>query len=680
MNKKNFAFQIINSFILFIAIFGIFLYVFIEFRYELYFTPFNIPLFVALLFIYVPIEISLIAGGISNLRNKSNKKKRDLNSEKQNLIRIQWILYQICLFCGTTLFIITFGSYFDSIIRDMDEPIFSATVALFLGGIIWLFIFTYETKLSAKNKSIFIGIIRDESDINDDTSGVAVKKNFQEFRLNYRKIILKSKNIGVLLILLFSILNVGSTLFIKQDTCFMYTNYLKESSYDLPTGSHYNSKLDNIILINQTILQALEYAMRNMTRFQQMGGFPIGAKSDGSIFWSDRGASCPLFPDEFSLQGGTSLVASAYLEMYKLEPNPVYLNVALAAADALVAVQDEVNGGFFYDGRRYPDGRGYQPHPRNPQRHAVLDDNTMQSCLSFLIDIYNLTKEQKYLAAINKGFDCLFNIEAPGGGWPQRSNYPSYKYPSYITLNDNCMHDVVFLMLKAYNLFLDEKYLNAAERAGQFLIRVQGNGGSEFQKAWAQQYKDDMPAWARSFEPPAMCSKQTALAIEILMELYIYTKNATYLTPIDPAINWLNGSKINWTEDGTNKEGWARLYELETNKPIYGIREGGEGKEIPYVYSWDEAYKGYDWRDDFGIDKIIENYYKLNNSFNRNITAYLQWKNQPKSLESLESSAFSAYNKLNKDYFWLDEDGNIRDRDFTNNALKIIRYFIRLIE
>ena len=73
------------------------------------------------------------------------------------------------------------------------------------------------------------------------------------------------------------------------------------------------------------------------------------------------------------------------------------------------------------------------------------------------------------------------------------------------------VRDVVLVLLKASEIFPAEtKYLEAATRGCQFLLNVQGNGGSSSQLGWAQQYDDNnQPAWARDFEPPAISSRAT---------------------------------------------------------------------------------------------------------------------------------------------------------------------------
>jgi hypothetical protein len=88
-----------------------------------------------------------------------------------------------------------------------------------------------------------------------------------------------------------------------------------------------------------------------------------------------------------------------------------------------------------------------------------------------------------------------------------------------------------------------------------------------------------------------------------LVNLYLYTKDEKYLEPIPKAIAWLEKSKI-----GDNL--WARLYEVGTNKPIYGDRE--DGNKVYYDYAKISEYerKSYSWQGSFGIEKAITYYEK----------------------------------------------------------------------
>lgn len=465
----------------------------------------------------------------------------------------------------------------------------------------------------------------------------------------------KVQKIGALLLI--ATAGVPSLLsFILFPQCnYYYHTGFSAPAYDVPTGAHYNTKLDDQVLVNQTILHSLEHGLRVITRLQKSGGFPMSAETDGSRFYADRGMDCPLLEGEFTIQGGTPLFGGLFLQMYEIEPNPIYLAVAKDAADALLAIQDDINGGFYYDGQRYADGTGVQPHDKNMRRSAVLDDNVMQSAMSFLLDVYSATNEGKYLTALEKGFECLSNIEKTGGGWPQRSNYPSYCYPSFVTLNDNALKDIIFLMFKANEIFpTDPHYLDAAKRACLFLKRVQGNGGAAYQTGWAQQYDDsNQPAWARAFEPAAICSSQTVSAMECLLELYLVTGNKSWLDPIPKAIEWLElpNTTISWVENSQTVSGYARLYELGTNRPIYGL-EFGKGRNLPYVYDYSQARGGYSWRGFYGVGAFINRYNELVTR-GYDISSFRAYEESFNTLGSALATAKIKYQQQSESAFWL---------------------------
>ncbi|MFX0099110.1 MAG: pectate lyase [Candidatus Hodarchaeota archaeon] len=458
--------------------------------------------------------------------------------------------------------------------------------------------------------------------------------------------------------------------------CSFSTIGFQEPAYALPTGAHINTDLDTLSAGNKTLLDALEEGLWAMTRVQQGGGFSMYVTPDGSKYYGDRIKGCPYGPGEFCMQMSTPYIARVYLRMYQLEPNPVYLQVARDAADALLKVQDNVNGGFYYDGIVNADGTAVQPHPLNIRRAALLDDNVMQSCLEFLIDIYEETNDSRYLAAIQRGFDCIDAMETPIGGWRQRSNYALEAYPSLVTLNDGALRDTFYLYLKAYDFFNDTRYLNAATRAAQFLLDVQGNGGSSLQQGWAQQYTwEGMPEWGRHFEPPGMCSTTTSGAIRVLIEMYLRTNDTKWINTIPDAIAWL--------EDPSSDVGgkYSRIYELQTNRPIYGIKAGGgKGRNPEYSYNIEDAGEGYGWVDYFGVSGAIGWYNYLNVTLGFDVTLGRQYLETPPSNATLLSRALSANGSQISSGFWLDWNGEyIRDYNFYNHTGNLISYLDRQV-
>ena len=118
------------------------------------------------------------------------------------------------------------------------------------------------------------------------------------------------------------------------------------------------------------------------------------------------------------------------------------------------------------------------------------------------------------------------------------------------------------LLLRAWELEKDERFLSAAQKSGDFLLLAQL---PEPHPIWAQQYNLQMePAWARKFEPPAACSRESLGAMQALYELSLATGEKRYRGPLTAALAWFKRSHL----DGDPNR-WARFYELGANKPIY---------------------------------------------------------------------------------------------------------------
>ncbi|MBN1124312.1 MAG: hypothetical protein JXA82_04835 [Sedimentisphaerales bacterium] len=293
---------------------------------------------------------------------------------------------------------------------------------------------------------------------------------------------------------------------------------------------------------------------------------------------------------------GTPSVGQCWLRAYKATGDTYYLDATREVAKALIWGQRTIGG---WDHR--VDVSHLTKNADMPVRrkgHCTFDDNITQGALSFLIDADEVLDEPWLNEGIELGLQFMLQSQFPNGAWPQW--YPLRGgYHDYYTFNDRAINDCIGLMLKAHKIYGREAYLRSACKGGDFIIISQGDAP---QSGWAQQYSHDMkPAWARRFEPAGICSHVTANNIRTLSDLYLYTEDKKYLSPIPSAIEWLNRSNI-----GPNR--WARLYEEGTNRPIYGDREEG-GKVF---YDYDKISKkertSYGWQGEYGIGSSISYY------------------------------------------------------------------------
>lgn len=290
---------------------------------------------------------------------------------------------------------------------------------------------------------------------------------------------------------------------------------------------------------------------------------------------------------------GTPAVGLAMVRAYQATGDRLFLQSAKEAAQCLYWCQMATGGwgsDFDFDPRqakRYHFRRDVDAGDIEPAgRHgdSTLDDNKTQSALHFLLELAHTDacKDDKELRANLKfGFDGLLAAQAPNGGWGQHYKgaadpklpvippaipnpwphvWPNVDYTGFYTLNDNNIKVAIILLLRAYELEKNERYLNAAKKAGDFLLLARL---PEPHPAWAQQYNERMePVWARKFEPPAVCSVESLGALSALHELWLGTGDERYLEPMKPVLAWLEKVRL---PDGR----WARFYELGTNRPLY---------------------------------------------------------------------------------------------------------------
>jgi PelA/Pel-15E family pectate lyase len=329
---------------------------------------------------------------------------------------------------------------------------------------------------------------------------------------------------------------------------------------------------------------------------------------------------------------GTPSVGQSFLRAYEVTKDARYLDAARAAADALARGQLE-SGGWDYVVDFDPAQRGrwkYRFEPgtpaagTTPRNISTYDDDNTQSALRFLLAFADAAKsapdprDARIRDALDYGLRKLMEAQYPIGAWPQRwdgqprdpaawpvkpasypADYPRTQptgsYYTHYTLNDHTQRDAILTLIAAHKRTGRAEYLAAAKRGADFLVLAQM---PEPQPIWAQQYNAAVnPAWARAFEPPGVTSNESAGAMRLLTDLYLEWGDERLVRGFPAAIAWYRRSEI---APGR----WARLYELQTNKPIYGDRDG----KIHYTPEelTEERRTGYSWQGEYGIPATLE--------------------------------------------------------------------------
>lgn len=410
---------------------------------------------------------------------------------------------------------------------------------------------------------------------------------------------------------------------------------------------------------------------------------------------------------------GTPSLGMAFLRAYHATGDARHLDAAKAAADALAVGQLE-SGGWDYlidfDPkaatawyRRSDIGKIAPADAAKRKNISTFDDDTTQSAIRLLLAVADEAKgstdarDVRIREARDYALKKFLEAQRPNGGWPQRwvgnpvtaaeypvqpakypkdypREHPKHNYMGYYTLNDNTHRDCVITLLDAAKRLGKPEYRAAALKGGEFLLLAQL---PEPQPAWSQQYNAQLePYWARAFEPPSVCSNESAGAMRLLVDLYLETGDEKYLEPLPRAIAWFKRSEI---APGT----WARMYELHTNTPIYGDRDGKIKYRIEDLSP--ERQTGYSWKGAYGVPSAIA-YYEEVKAAGRDAYLAKRTKNAENAktekgkanrLKALEPKARAAVAALDDKGRWLENSktgARIRTEIFLRNMETMADY------
>lgn len=245
---------------------------------------------------------------------------------------------------------------------------------------------------------------------------------------------------------------------------------------------------------------------------------------------------------------GTPAVGMSFLAAYRVTGNNDFLKAAEAAADALIKGQNELGG---WEHKIYFD--------RPLGKKVSFDDNQTQSAISFLMALDQETEKPELTTAVEKALKMMFASQLDNGGWPHQ--YPwQGNYHDFATFNDQGINDCIRVMIEADSYYDNPEIRKSLNKVGRFMMISQLPPP---QPGWAQQYNEYLqPAWARTFEPPAVCPSASVHNINSLIDLYEHTGHRQYLEPIPDALKWLKEVQL---PNGK----WGRFLEIGTNKPLY---------------------------------------------------------------------------------------------------------------
>ena len=268
------------------------------------------------------------------------------------------------------------------------------------------------------------------------------------------------------------------------------------------------------------------------------------------------------------------------------------------------------------------------------ERYATIDNKATTTEIIYLARLYNATKDEKYRAAVERGFGYLFEAQYANGGWPQF--YPLAEgYYTHITYNDDAMTNVLKLMRdaakgKAPLGFLTDslrvKAKASLDKGVECILKTQVVQDGK-PTVWCAQYDERTlePANARAYELVSLSGAESDEIVLFLMSLP--HPSQAVKDCITNAVEWFKRSKITGVrlERFTNADGkcdyravpcgqgeeceplWARFYPIDGNRPFFCDRDGVKRYDISEIGY--ERRNGYSWYNSDGTE-VISKYEK----------------------------------------------------------------------
>lgn len=256
--------------------------------------------------------------------------------------------------------------------------------------------------------------------------------------------------------------------------------------------------------------------------------------------------------------------------------------------------------------------------------HTTFDNSTTYTHIEYLAQVYTITHIEKYKDACLKGISFTLSAQYPVGGWPQYFPLED-NYSRRITFNDGAYIGIMGMLKKIVDNDSNFSFVGndvrgkvkvAFEKGLECILNTQIIDHGKL-TVWCQQHNeiDLSPAWARAFEPPAICNGESSSIVLFLMS--IDHPGPKIIKSVQGAVNWFNDSKIHHTRvktvpapaekskfkttttdqvvvaDSLAPPIWTRYYEPGTDKPLFCDRNS------KFLYSLAEVSRerrsGYGW-------------------------------------------------------------------------------------
>ena len=282
-----------------------------------------------------------------------------------------------------------------------------------------------------------------------------------------------------------------------------------------------------------------------------------------------------------------------------------------ALADSLLTYQTPSGGWSKRTDMRTPREPGQQ-FGSEKDYVPTFDNNATSTQFWVMVNACNTHKDERYCDSASRALRYILLAQYPNGGWPQ--TFPLRgKYHDDITFNDDAIANLLKVVAAAADgderlAFIDEKLKAQAKlslkKALDMLVAAQVEINGEPTIWGAQHHPQTLaPTAARAFEPVALATSESADLLLFLMTVKNPPENIR--KTIDGASSWFAKHQIDGlryrrgdelpalVKDESADPLWARFYDIDSDRPVFGDRDGKVYFDIEKVSA--ERREGYGW-------------------------------------------------------------------------------------
>ncbi|MFV8781385.1 pectate lyase [Microbulbifer sp. SA54] len=248
-----------------------------------------------------------------------------------------------------------------------------------------------------------------------------------------------------------------------------------------------------------------------------------------------------------------------------------------------------------------------------------------------MVNACNATADKRYCDSALRALKLVILAQYPNGGWPQ--TFPLRgKYHDDITFNDDAIANLLNMVgavargderLAFVPAALRRQAQASLQRGLQMLVDTQVIIDDR-PTIWGAQHDAAtlQPTSARAFEPVALATSESADLVLFLMA--VDNPPPAVVRALEHAVEWFEQHKINGFRyeraryeykeliaDDDASPLWARFYDIDSDRPVFGDRNGEVYFELGQVS--EERRAGYGW--------YTERPYKV-------LKEYAKWKNK----------------------------------------------------